>query len=142
MKRPRKHHGANAPVLSIHFRNEFKGRSLARGRGRAKTVLENYNSAARDPVAISGGGRRRIRTLPPERGCPQPQQQRLSNAARVFRDSTPYERAAAGDSNAPARSQRPRAVAVPKCALWHGVCGLGVAPECILWQTSQQPVRR
>ena len=56
MKSPRKHHGANAPVLSIHFRNEFKGRSLARGWGRAKAVLENYNSAVRDPVAISGGG--------------------------------------------------------------------------------------
>jgi hypothetical protein len=29
-KRPRKHHGAQAPVLSIHFRNELKVRSLAR----------------------------------------------------------------------------------------------------------------
>ena len=40
MKRPRKHHGAHAPVLSIHVMNEFKGRSLARGRGRAKAVFE------------------------------------------------------------------------------------------------------
>ena len=41
MKRPRKHHGANAPVLSIHLKNEFNGRSLARSGGRAKTVLES-----------------------------------------------------------------------------------------------------
>src|ERR1039457_2232406 len=39
MKRPRKHHGANAPVLSIHVKNELNGRSLARDRTRAKTVL-------------------------------------------------------------------------------------------------------
>jgi hypothetical protein len=39
MKRPRKHHGANGPVLAIHVKNEFKGRSLARDRGYAKTVL-------------------------------------------------------------------------------------------------------
>ena len=40
MKSPRKHHGAQAPVLSIHFRNELKGHSLARSRGRAKAVLK------------------------------------------------------------------------------------------------------
>src|ERR1035437_948675 len=39
MKRPRKHHGASAPVLSIHVKNELNGRSLARYGGRAKTVL-------------------------------------------------------------------------------------------------------
>jgi hypothetical protein len=39
MKRVRKHHGAHAPVLSIHFRNEFNGRSLARSRGRVKKLL-------------------------------------------------------------------------------------------------------
>jgi hypothetical protein len=45
MKSPRKHHGARGPVLSIHFRNEFKGRSLARNRGRAKAVLKSPQQA-------------------------------------------------------------------------------------------------
>src|ERR1035437_4551382 len=39
MKRPRKHHGAQAPVLSIHFRHEFNGPSLSRTRGHAKALL-------------------------------------------------------------------------------------------------------
>ena len=38
MKSPRKHHGAQVPVLSIHFMNEFKGRSLARDQRRAKNI--------------------------------------------------------------------------------------------------------
>ena len=50
MNRPRKHHGAHAPVLSIHVTNEFKGRSLARGRGRAKTVLGSGFAQLRDYV--------------------------------------------------------------------------------------------
>ena len=52
MKRPRKHQGAKAPVLSIHFKNELKGRSLARSRGRAKRVF--------GPVCITLPGPRAI----------------------------------------------------------------------------------
>ena len=57
---------------------------------------------------------RRGRTLRlrPERDCPQPQQHRPRNAARVFRPPTPCGRAAAGDRRAPAKSPRLRTVAV------------------------------
>lgn len=50
MKRPRKHHGAQWPVLAIHVRNEFKGRSLASGRGHAKTLLVSGFAQLRDDV--------------------------------------------------------------------------------------------
>src|SRR5512135_1328754 len=38
-KSARNHQGAQAPVLSIHVMSDLKGRSLARGQGRAKAVL-------------------------------------------------------------------------------------------------------
>ena len=41
MKSPRKHQGAQAPLLAIQLTKELKGRSLARGRGHAKRVLKS-----------------------------------------------------------------------------------------------------
>src|ERR1035441_3891999 len=58
----------------------------------------------------------RIRTLQPERGCPQPQ-----HVSRVLRLGTTESHclggaAAAEDSRAPTESRRLRAVAAPRCA--------------------------
>ena len=58
----------------------------------------------------------RSSTLPPERGCPQPQQHRPRDAARVFRNPIPRGRAAAEDSRAPAMSRRSGAAAGSACA--------------------------
>ena len=59
----------------------------------------------------------RIWTLSPERGCLQPQQHRPRNFATVFRDPSPYARAAAEDSRAPTMSQNRRVVAARRHAL-------------------------
>ena len=67
-------------------------------------------SAGLETCATPSGFRIRHRTYGPghlafgtgpERGCPQAQQHRPRNDARVFRDSPRFRRAAAGDSRAP-----------------------------------------
>jgi hypothetical protein len=57
-----------------------------------------------------------ITALPPERGCPQPQQHRPRNTVQLFGDSPPCDHAAAEDGCAPAMSGKLRAVVMSRYA--------------------------
>ena len=57
-----------------------------------------------------------ITALPPERGCPQPQQHRPRNTVQLFGDPPPCQHTAAEDSRAPAMSRKLRAVVVSRYA--------------------------
>jgi hypothetical protein len=71
------------------------------------------------PVARAGRARDnsgRILTLPPERGCPQPQHERKGADPGAVGQACAVGAAAAEDSRAPAASRRRRGVVVSRCA--------------------------
>ena len=96
--------------------NEGTTARLRRGYG-GGTVLWRHERAV---------GQGRFSALPPffafgtwpERGCPQPQQQRPRDTAQLSGDPPPCGRAAAGDSRAP--------VAMPRCARWPTISNSGI----------------
>src|ERR1035438_3499107 len=68
--------------------------------------------------ACSADGLGRGRTLPPERGCPQPQHVRRVLRLGTSESHCVGEAAAAEDSRALTEFRRLRAGAVPRCTRW------------------------